>query len=81
MNIVQLYNLTLVHEALKDGPVRAEDINHVYHTIPNAPYMKSKKGKIKCINEYFDKIAEDTILRYLINKQIKPDLEDNGKLN
>jgi hypothetical protein len=72
MDIIELYNLTLVHEALQVGEkLRVEDINKVYHTIPNAPIMKSKTGKIKYINEYFDRIATETLQKYLIDQQLK----------
>jgi hypothetical protein len=77
MNITELYNLTLVHEALKAGErVRTSDINFVYKTIPCAPAMKAKEGKIKYINMYFDTISTETIQRYLIDQQLKP--IDNG---
>jgi hypothetical protein len=80
MDIVQLYNLTLVHEALQKGEkLRVEDINFVYHTIPGSDTLRSKQGKIKFINDYFEVVCKETLIKYLVDKQIKPDVD--GRLN
>ena len=70
MTLVELYNLTILHEALKaKQKVRTSDINFIYKTIPGAPKLLSKNGKIKIIMETFDKLSEETLKAYLIQKQ------------
>ena len=78
-SLVDIYNLTLLHEALAAGhKVRTSDINQIYATIPgNLQHVKkSKNGKIREICEYFDNISTETIARLLVEKQLK---DQNGK--
>jgi len=87
MTLPELYNLTLLAEALKAGQsVRTSDINQVYQTIPgiNQFHKKAKAGKIKDILGCFDEISEDTLQKYLVDKQLNAQrlanhLKYNGK--
>lgn len=76
MTEIDMYNMAILVNAVKDGSkLRSSDVNQIYQTIPDAPPMKAKQGKIKYIMDYFEKISIETIQRYLINKQTK----ENGR--
>lgn len=70
MNIEEVYNLCVLHEKLKSGQRSCKDINKIYVTLPGVPKSATKNKKIQEINKYFDTLADNTIKRYLINKQI-----------
>jgi hypothetical protein len=71
MDLIQLYNLTVLWNAIQAKQrIRTADINQVYKTLPDVPPMKSKEGKIKIILQAFDKICNATLERYLIEKQL-----------
>jgi len=80
MTIPELYNLTLIHEALvkNSSEVSLKDIDFVYKSLPTKYSHKlNRKEKIKMILSEFERISTETLQRYLIDKQLKDEEKSN----
>lgn len=70
MTTEQLLDMTILLEHLKGGGKKTcRDINRVYGYLPMRVVNLPKKQKIREIQQYWDKLADETIKQYLINKQ------------
>jgi len=67
MNIQQIYELTVVYEAIKTGSTICGDINRVYKYISNDK-LASKKQKIREIKKYWESMADQALIRMAANR-------------
>jgi hypothetical protein len=77
MNVEQLYDMTVLLEHLKGGNKSCRDVNRVYGYLPEPKnHYATKKQKIRLIQKEWNRIGDETIKTFLINKQ-KPKENDN----
>ena len=71
MTIQELSFVTYVYEQILTGSTNCAIINAAYKIIDPKYKLKSKKQKIKYIRDYWEKLADQTLANYLINRQTK----------
>ena len=80
MTVGEVKELCILYEQLKTGNRNCKNINKVYNIIPKKTFGPiTKNKKIQAIKQYFEKLADDTISQYLINKQNTGDTQ-NGNI-
>jgi len=79
MILSEVVDLCQLYEHLKTGNRNCKNINKVYKTIPNHKDKQTKSKKILEIQNYFEKLADDTLKSYLINKQISGDTQNGHR--
>ena len=79
MNLEKLYKMTILLEHIKAGGKKScKQVNEVYSYLPKHPDgLLTKKQKIKAIQTFWNQLADETIKRFLIEKQ---NPENNGNI-
>lgn len=68
MTIDEVKELCILYEQLKSGNRNCKNINKVFKTI-NVEKHQTRNKKIEKIKTAFETLADETIARYLTNKQ------------
>lgn len=79
MTIEELFYMTKFLEHLKSGGKKScRDVNKIYSYLPEPKlHTLTKKHKIRLIQTFWNRIADQTMANYLINKQ---NPEKNGNI-
>ena len=78
MTLQELAFVTQVYELILTGNTNCGIINKAYKLVNPKENLKSRKQKIKAIKEFWERLADETIKQYLINKQLNPQNDDRA---